>query len=240
VTEHGKMFAETSIALDAAFIAHQLKNPLTVIIGRAEMLLSSDRDPLEKQSINDIYLAAIRATSILNNILLFVKGKSLGTFCPVRINDIVKDTILLFDRQLKEENITLEMRLEDEVQFISGNGYLLQQVFFNLVMNASQALESWQGKRTLTITTAARADTVELIIADTGPGVSPDHARNIFSPFFTTKGTGSGFGLSFARSVVEGHGGSIDLVPLDEGCCFLISLPVCKVPGAEVDAGEQG
>ncbi len=217
---------QTDLNLESAFIAHQLKTPLSVIIARAELLLLADIDPQIKQNINEIYLAGIRATSILDNILLFVKGKSIGTFYPVKIDDVIVDTLSLFERQFRNAQIVLEMHLMASSIHINGNGYLIQQVIFNIVMNALQALESWEGKRILKVMTLVRGDMLDLVIADTGPGIPAGDSENIFTPFFTTKKIGSGLGLSFARSVIAEHDGTITVSPSGEGCCFVISLPI--------------
>ncbi|HMK44009.1 MAG TPA: ATP-binding protein [Dissulfurispiraceae bacterium] len=209
-----------------AGLAHELNSPISSIIGFSEMLQAQ---PLDKKShdryIQNIHGAAVRASKIIEGLLLLLKQQK-QSFTPILVNNVIRKTVPLFDYQLRAKKVDLVLDLASGLPFVQADFHRLQQVVFNLMMNSIQALEQWGGERRLTVSTAARGDSIEISVQDTGPGIPPAQADTIFTPFFTTKQHGTGLGLSIVQSIVVEHGGTIALKPQAAGCCITVTLPV--------------
>jgi signal transduction histidine kinase len=143
------------------------------------------------------------------------------------VNDIVKTTISLRSYEFGSANIRLFESYGEGLPSVVVNREEIQQVILNLILNAEQAMRSAHRGGTLTVTTKCIDDSVVIEIQDDGPGVPQALAGRVFEPFFSTKevGEGTGLGLSIAMGIAEAHGGSLTLVPTDNGACFRLSLP---------------
>lgn len=209
-------------------IAHELNNPLTGIMGFAQLLLGRGLTQPQAADARLIYEEAERATRIVKNLLLFAR-EAQPERDQVQLNEIIEKTLALRNYELGVENISLSMDLEATLPPIIANPAQLQQVFLNLVVNAEQAIR--QGAREGNIyvrTWQPSQGRVALEIADTGPGIPADVMPRIFDPFFTTKpaGLGTGLGLSIAFGILQAHGGviSVDSTP-GHGAAFRVELP---------------
>lgn len=213
-------------------IAHEINNPLTPILGYAQMLIASPETEEEKRQrfIEVIYSSADKVRKIVENLLSFArKDKPRREY--VNINDILKNTVELRQYQLELDNIGVVMDLDADLPRTMADSTQIDQVFTNIIMNACHAI-SGTGARGGTITIKTRTGTsgdIEAVITDTGPGIPEEIIHRIFDPFFTTKptGVGTGLGLSVSYGLMKEHSGEI-LVESEpgKGASFIVRLPV--------------
>jgi signal transduction histidine kinase len=151
----------------------------------------------------------------------------------VNLNKLVEEVVPLVRNEVARHHAFLRLDLAGDLPKIPGDPIQLQQVIINLIVNGVQAMADVDD-RTRAVVVSSRADGNNLVVleaADSGPGVDPDHAARIFEPFFTTKSDGMGMGLSICRSIIEAHGGQIDVMPRTPGpgtifrCVLPASLP---------------
>jgi two-component system NtrC family sensor kinase len=220
----------------SAGVAHEINNPLAGILIYAE-LLQREMDPAFKgrEFVAEIISQTMRCQQIVNRLLEFSR-QSMVQRTHVDLNTIVDRVVELILHQALFHDIKVIRNLDPELPQFMGDPGQLQQVLTNLLINASDALE---GQGTITITTrpAPEADGVVLTFADTGPGIPAYIRDKIFEPFFTTKpvGKGTGLGLSIVYSVVQRHGGTIDVDSRPGmGTTFTIRLPL-DMPEEEED-----
>ena len=212
-----------------AGVAHELNNPLSVVLGRAALL--QGRTSVEAAQADALKLAdaATRCGRIVRNFLALARQHE-PERTQTRLNQVVRDGIELVAYPLRLDSVEVALQLDAELPVIWADTHQLQQVVVNLATNAHHAMREINGPRRLTLTTRAEpGDRVSLEIADTGPGIPPDVARRIFEPFFTTKpvGLGTGLGLSICKGIVERHGGTVALDPgPGRGARFRIELPI--------------
>lgn len=212
-----------------AGVAHELNNPLTAIVGYAQLLLETCQDPEVCEDLERINREAQRSARIVQNLLAFARQQRMEKHA-IDLRDVLEKTIDLLLYQLEVDNITLVRDIASQKTVVLGDNYQLQQVFINLITNAHQAMRKANGKGTLTIRSElSDRGTALVYIADDGPGVSKNIAHRIFDPFFTTKdvGEGTGLGLSICLGILQEHQGKIWL---DEnastGATFVVELPL--------------
>jgi PAS domain S-box-containing protein len=212
----------------AAGLAHELNNPIGIISSRVElMLLETESEPLPagmREDLDVLYRHAQRVTRIVQGLLSFARH-SPGATGPVRLNDIVDETLLLIEKQVAKDGIVIVRKLAPDVPTVVGDANAIQQVLMNLVLNARDAMP---GGGEITVATDGR-DGVEarLLVSDSGPGIPPEVLPRIFDPFFTTKPSGTGLGLSISYGIVRDHGGSVDVTTRPgQGTTFAVTLPV--------------
>ncbi len=215
-----------AIGMLAGNIAHELNNPLTGLRSLTQVLLQevAEESTLHADLV-EIEKAAGRSQRIIKNLLDFSKGENQPSE-NVSVDEIVERTLPMLKSAMRIHRIDVDLETMGVDVFVEPN--LLQQVVFNIVNNACQAMKD-AGQ--LRIRSYSDEHQVTLEIADTGPGIPEDIQRRIFEPFFTTKkeGHGTGLGLSMSRSIIEKFGGSIafeSVVP--QGTCFKIILPRAK------------
>jgi signal transduction histidine kinase/ActR/RegA family two-component response regulator len=215
----------------ASGLAHELNNPLTSILGYAQLLLDPSRGAEKNSDLRKIYQQAERASHIAKNLLLFGR-ETRSERRPVDLNEIVRSTLSLREYELKLENIGVDSDLDPNLPPVLADPGQMQQVVLNLIVNAEQAIQEARRSGHIRIRTAkAREERVVLEVADDGPGIPPEIAANIFDPFFTTKpaGQGTGLGLSIAREIMEEFDGAIRLCSsTDSGATFQIELPAAN------------
>ncbi len=217
-------------------IAHELNNPLTAIMGYAQLLLGRGLAPGHLTETNHIYQEAERARRIVKNLLFFARENK-----PERsradLNEIVERTLALRSYELRIENIIVETSLAPDLPPTMADPFQLQQVLLNLLVNAEQALLESRGSGHVCIRTFRSAPhRVSLEIADDGPGVPAEISSRIFDPFFSTKpsGAGTGLGLSIVYGIVHQHGGEISFENrAGGGARFLVDLPIMTVAAAD-------
>jgi signal transduction histidine kinase/CheY-like chemotaxis protein len=232
-------------------IAHELNNPLTSIMGYAQLLLGRGAPEASSGEAKMIFEEAERARRIVKN-LLFFSRQTEPERTRVDVNEIVERTISLRGYELKIENIALSSQLEPDLPSTLADPYQLQQITLNLLVNAEQAILQGRGHGRIEVSTRKTEEGRIIIeVTDDGPGVPPEIATRIFDPFFTTKpsGVGTGLGLSIVYGIVEQHGGEVAFENLrGGGARFSIELPIIAVqpeslrsaPGALLHAvGER-
>jgi PAS domain S-box-containing protein len=212
----------------AGSIAHELNNPLTIILGFTQVLmkdknLSSDA----AKSIKNIYDAAQRSQSIIKNMLEFARTDSLRVQ-KTNLNNIVKATLLIIEKDFYKANIEIIKNLTDSSALVSVNPMQIQQVFLNIMLNAKDAMPEG-GK--IIITTIVEENKYILSISDTGTGIEKGNLSKIFDPFFTTKeiGKGTGLGLSICYGIVKGFNGEISVEStVGKGTIFYVTFSVAE------------
>jgi PAS domain S-box-containing protein len=225
-----------------AGVAHELNNPLSVVIGQATLLTEGSEDPKIVARGEKIFKAADRCARIVKSFLALARRKP-PERKQVKLNDIIGAALELLGFQIRTNEITVNLNLEDPLPEITGDGDQLTQVITNLVMNAAQAMEGWQGKHEITIRSWHDADHHVLVsVADSGPGISAEIRTRVFEPFFTTKSSkgGTGVGLSLCLNIVASHGGQMMLEDTPGGgATFIVSLPMSEVSSETQDGNQQ-
>ena len=214
-------------------VAHELNNPLTAVIGYAELLRADSTNEQALEDLDNILRSAERSRHIVRNLLTFARRQK-SERRMVSINDIIRQTVEIQAYQLRVDNVTVETELDPNLPFTAVDNSQMQQVFLNIIMNAHQAIRSVRDRGIIRISTGVpRPGIIRATIADDGPGIGPDVAGRIFDPFFTTKevGVGTGLGLSICYGIVSSHGGRIwvESIP-GAGATFLIEVPVQAEP----------
>ncbi|MHB1318235.1 MAG: hybrid sensor histidine kinase/response regulator, partial [Anaerolineae bacterium] len=211
-----------------AGITHELNNPLAAISGYAQLLQMTDGlDPQIRQDVTRIHEQAQRAARIVRNLLTFAREHS-SMARPVDIHMLLQQTLELQSYQLRIENISVDLQLSESHLAVIGDPHQLQQVFFNLISNARDAMSEASGGGRLAVWTERVESMVHIHVADSGPGVSAEGKRHLFEPFYTTKevGKGTGLGLSICFGFVSDHDGRIWLnEEATEGAEFVVALP---------------
>jgi two-component system NtrC family sensor kinase len=222
-----------SIGQIAGGVAHEINNPLMVILGRTEFAiekLKSD-DPAAKD-LDVIRSQTERIAEIVRNLLNFARANRADDLKPVAINEIIERTLALTELQMAKHNIIVKRELRDDLPQVWGNPGQLQQVLVNIVINAYQAMSKIGGS--LTVSTLEKNGKLVVSFSDTGPGITKEDREKIFEPFFTTKNEteGTGLGLAISRGIIHTHGGKIeaDGEP-GKGAVFTVELPI-------MDAGK--
>jgi signal transduction histidine kinase/putative methionine-R-sulfoxide reductase with GAF domain len=230
----------------AARIAHEMKNPLTVIGGFAARLArkeQDDRDHPPTARYAEIILKEVKRLERTIQQTLSFSREVVPDFQPVDINAEIQDVLGMFREELAESGIVREVDLSKEVPEIAVDPDQIRQVIWNLLSNAVQAMG--EGGKLMLVTRPASEDEggngVVFLVGDTGGGIPHDVVHNIFNPFFTTKTKGTGLGLPIVHSIVQNHGGTIQLDNREgEGVTFSIFLPrVPKEKGAGIRILEQ-
>ena len=222
-----------SLGVLAGGVAHEINNPLMVILGRTElMLMDDDTDDPVKQNLDTIRTETERIAHIVQGLLTFSRKSRQDKIETVNLNEILERTLMLSEHQLTVGNVRVEKEFHRDLPTIQANPGELQQVFMNLIINAHHAMPD--GGKLSIHTGTVPDDRLFVEIADTGCGIPPEDINRIFDPFFTTKeeGQGTGLGLSVSRNIIESHGGEIGVQSIvNQGTLFRVIVPL--VPPTE-------
>jgi PAS domain S-box-containing protein len=217
-----------SIGELAAGTAHELNNPLTSVIGFAQLLMEKDTPDYIRRDLAFIKSEAQRAITVTSNLLTFarkyVPEKQLN-----QINEVIEGILQLRAYAHKSNGIEIERHLAPNLPEIMVDYFQMQQVFLNIIINAEYFMTEAHKMGTLTITTKKQNNTVRISFADDGPGIPPEDLSRIFDPFFTSKepGKGTGLGLSICHGIVAEHGGQIYAKSQPgKGATILVELPI--------------
>lgn len=209
----------------AAGVAHEINEPLSTIVGFAQLAGRNERIPeAVGRDLQRIVAAALHARKVIRELMVFSREAA-----PVKVrcnlNQLIRDGLYFLESRFEKAGITLVCNLDPALPTFNADRSQMLQVLTNLVVNAVQAMPD--GGQ-LTIETRADRDMIELTVTDTGVGMDNQTAKNIFHPFFTTKDVdeGTGLGLSVVHGIVETHNGTIDVASRPgEGARFTIRLP---------------
>ena len=212
----------------AAGVAHEINNPMAIIRGNTELLqLSVPEDADNREEVDTIFQQVKRVERIVSNLQKFARREQRESR-PVRLNDLLHEIVAQIRHQVPLDGIKVLESYSEAVEVVEGDGDQLRQVFTNLVLNGVQAMP--QGGL-LTLTSAAvlddeENDCYEVRVSDTGVGIVLENLSQVFNPFFTTKATGTGLGLSVSYGIVREHGGSINVASIPGcGSTFSVVLP---------------
>jgi PAS domain S-box-containing protein len=219
----------TMVELTAS-LAHEIKQPISAALTNARTCLRwLGRDtpdlPEASEAASRIVKDATRAAEIISRIsLLFKKGVLQRE--PVDVNDVIREMIVLLRSEASRYSISIRMELAEDLPTVMADRVQLQQVFMNLMLNGIDAMKEANGGSELTIKSQADDGQVLISVSDTGVGLSPDQADQIFKAFFTTKDNGTGMGLPISRSIIESHGGRLWATGVPgSGATFKFTLP---------------
>jgi PAS domain S-box-containing protein len=220
-----------SVGRMASHLAHEIRNPLTVIGGFATSIARQYQDdPKTHRNAMIIYEETRRLERALVNVLDYTRPLN-PRKQRVDLNKLVRETLMQFEGQLRDQGITLRMAMDDGLSEVPADAGMIKQVIINLVKNGLEAMEQ-KDTGTLSVATAPSEDHAELMIGDTGTGMSAETAAQLFSPFYTTKIGGVGLGLTISRRIVSQHGGQMEASSkLGVGSTFTVKLPLSEPAG---------
>lgn len=220
-----------------AGIAHEVGTPLNIISANIEFLIRSDKDLQNNEEIAAIREQTSNITTLVKQLLDFSRERS-PEFAPVNINDLIEKTISLLNHQLQNSNVKIKANLAPYLPTVDGDGSQVQQVLFNLIANARQAMETNDVEKTLKITTDTAFLPTEIYskphivinVSDNGRGIPFDALPNVFNPFFTAnKEGGTGLGLAISHRIVQRHLGLLTIENnRDSGVTATVRLPLSQ------------
>ena len=212
-----------------AGVAHELNNPLSVVVGYALMLQEQLRDPVKKKRIDRIALAAERCARIVKTFLAMARQRPVHPE-PLSLNDVIAAAMETADSTVRSKGTQIVFDLDEDLPLVDADADQLIQVFANLISNARHALSGKGEDGILTLKTYFddKYKRVAAEVVDNGPGIPKNLHARIFEPFFTTKaeGEGTGIGLAFCYRIVDTYGGRLSLKSrLGKGARFVVRLP---------------
>ncbi len=214
------------IGLLASGVAHEINNPLAIIRGNAELLqLEVKSGETEPDELETILRQVGRIERIVRNLRAFSRG-GIQLVSRFSLAQVLDDILGQVGHQIPLEPYRIARDYWGKDQEIEGDQDQIRQVFTNLVLNGLQAMEGG-GILTLDLSADAAGETISVTVADSGPGISPEHMEKIFTPFFSTKARGTGLGLAVSYGIVKDHGGDIRVSNREgQGACFTVTLPL--------------
>jgi two-component system, NtrC family, sensor histidine kinase HydH len=221
----------------SAGLAHEIRNPLSVIKGSAELLTQklAAADPLAKELASYIYTDVNRVSALVGRFLDFARPSQLD-LAPTDLSVLVERCLKTVSEQGSCARVKVEREFAPALPRVMLDQDLCDQVFTNLFINACEAMGDQGGELKVRIQSVPAEGGVTVEIEDNGPGVPPELKEQIFNPFVTTKKTGVGLGLAIVSKIVDAHGGSVKLMSTPhQGACFRVTFPV----GAEAETSAK-
>jgi two-component system NtrC family sensor kinase len=228
----------SSLGLMISGVAHELNNPLTSILGYAQLLgMGTGNEEQRTRRAELLRRETERCQRIVHNLLSFARqrGPERG---PLSLNEVVQAVLALMGYQLRVSDIEVRVELDADLRSVHGDRHQLQQVLVNLISNAHHAIRDQGGGGTITVRTVAAPLSSRLEVEDSGPGIPEESRGRIFDRFFTTKseGQGTGLGLSLVSGIVTSHGGSVEaLAGRETGALFRVELPASAARSARAE-----
>ena len=222
----------------AAGIVHELNNPLTSIVAYSDYLIrkavsgTDSQGPDDIESLRRISESANRMLRFTRDFVAYARPSS-GVAGPVVLHGIIDQSVAFCEHVLAAAGVGVEKRYSPDVLAVRGVSEQLVQVFVNLLTNASQAAPERDGLIVVTTSLDPATRRVHIVVEDNGSGIAAEHLRQVFLPFFTTKGNrhGTGLGLSIVKSILEGHDGAIHVESHPgRGASFVLELPAWQRP----------
>jgi len=223
-------------------VAHELNNPLTSVIGYAQLLLETEVSGETREQLKIIYDEGERCRKIIQNLLAFSrKRKPKKELIDVAV--VVDEAIKLVSMETKRLGIQVETKFPENNPQVFSDAHQLRQVFLNLLTNAIHELDNQKGARSIHISAEEKGSLYRLIFCDNGPGIPAEFLNKIFDPFFTTKdvGKGTGLGLSLCYGVISENGGKLAVKSdLGKGASFIVDLPIATEEDRASAEGDMG
>ncbi|MBN2124076.1 MAG: HAMP domain-containing histidine kinase [Deltaproteobacteria bacterium] len=226
---------QASVGRLAAGIAHEIGNPIGIVLGYLELLKKGDVTEEDKGDfLGRVELEITRIHQIIRNLLDFSRP-STGRPEDIRVHDVLNNTVGMLKPQPMMEGVEVGWESMATDDLVTADPNRLQQVFLNITMNAMDALAERKARegegyeKRFTIKTCNRNGAIEIRFADNGSGIAREELGRIFDPFYTTKepGKGTGLGLSVCYRIIEGMGGTLEAEStLDQGTTMIVSLPL--------------
>lgn len=231
-----------SLGVVTASMAHEFNNPLGIVMGFTQELLSeAEPDSRNHQALKIIDEETRRCQRIIQELLQFARPRN-ADLCPTDIKLAIEKTIKMVNNRLYKQSIEPRIIIDEKVPMIAADPQQLEQVLVNLFLNAIDAMPNGG---VLTIEAAlcppdGGAPMVAITVKDDGTGIDEGDLEKIFQPFFSAKkGKGIGLGLSICERIIQNHGGKIMVdSKLGEGTIFKIELPLEAAPGARPPLAE--
>jgi PAS domain S-box-containing protein len=223
-------------------VAHELNNPLSVIIGYGQLLLARDVPATLKRPLELMVTQGDRMAKIVRNLLYFARQRP-PERAAVDVRQVMEQTLALRLNHLTLSGIVVERDFPGALPAINGDAQQLEQVFLNLLLNAEQAiLETKPGGR-IVLRARLRPDGRAILaqVVDDGPGIPAEALSRVFEPFYTTKtvGMGTGLGLSVSYGIVQEHGGRLSVDSRPGQTTFTLELPVTELPAPDSAARDR-
>lgn len=222
----------TTLGELTASIAHEINQPLAAVIANADACLSwLQRSPPDlkaaRRSVEWIIEDGKRASDVIRHVRALAKRSDIE-MAPLDVSVVVREAVALVQREMASHAVSVRMELSSTLPRIVGDRIQLQQVLINLIMNGIEAMEGVCDRPRELVIRAADGDGGVLVsVADCGIGIDQQAMDRLFMPFFTTKASGMGMGLSICRSIIEAHGGRLSVAANQEhGATFQITLPL--------------
>lgn len=220
-----------------AGVAHELNNPLSIVIGHAVLLEEEAREVGTEVLLDRaerIRVAAERCGQTISTFLSMARHRGIRRE-QIKPGALLRSVLNLLDDDQSVGDIEIIYAVPGNLPMILGDADQLHHVLVNLIVNARQALQDWPGTHQICVTAATAGPLLEIGVIDNGPGVPEEIRSRIFDPFFTTKkpGAGTGIGLAVSRGIAEAHGGSLTLVSSAAGGAhFMLRLPLLDAQSA--------
>ena len=223
-----------------AGVAHELNNPLTAVIGFAQIMAKTPRDEEDRVGLETIHREALRASRIVKDLLTFSRRQEGTRVEPLDLNSVIEYILSTRRYALETRGVRCILSLEASLPAVAGDRSQMEQVLLNLLVNAEHALGDALDAPSTTptegyprgaigISTERHGHDVVIQVSDTGCGIAPHDLTRIWDPFWTTKseGEGTGLGLSVVHGIISAHGGTIEVTSdVGGGTTFTIRLPI--------------
>jgi C4-dicarboxylate-specific signal transduction histidine kinase len=226
----------TALGELAFSLAHELRQPLASILNNvqvAQMMLQTPEADIQqlRDILADIYRDDRRAGDVIDRMRAMMSHRALA-FEPVAVDSLLKDVVSLVRGDAVRRGVQLEAQIGPEPLIAYGDRVHLSQVLINLILNAMDAMiETPAARKRVAMTARATlGDSIEISVADCGPGVAPEITSRIFEPLFTTKVSGMGVGLAVSRTIIDSHHGRlwVESNP-DGGATFRVAIPATRL-----------
>ncbi|MBX2882561.1 MAG: PAS-domain containing protein [Granulosicoccus sp.] len=219
----------TALGQLLAGVAHELNNPLSVIVGHAMMLQDEVADPDTLEGVEKISRSAERCAKIVKTFLAMARQKP-TQLISTDLNDVIGLALEIASYSMRQSGVTVELLLGENLPQVEVDEDQVTQVFINLMINAEQALVNAKNEPRLQLVTIYDAELAQVIayVSDNGTGIPEAQKSRIFEPFYTTKavGEGTGVGLALSHRIIDSHGGQLQLIDSKlGGATFAVALP---------------
>ncbi|MBI4811463.1 MAG: HAMP domain-containing protein [Ignavibacteriales bacterium] len=220
--EHADRLATTGEM--AASMAHEIKNPIAGVLGALQVFDSeTPKEDDRKEIIAEMISQLDRVNNAVNDLLCYARPTA-PLFEEVSVNELINKTSTLLSRQFRHKKIQVQTQLPAHQLIITADKKQIQQVLWNIILNAVQSMDV---EGNLRISLIPEDSIIKIQISDTGKGIPPAQLNQVFKPFFTTKHKGTGLGMTISKRIIEQHKGKIQIdIAVGKGTIITLSLPL--------------